>query len=812
MTVARHSLSTSAEPPTRAVAAVLLATLVALGLRLLRLDVLGDLEFDEIVSMRYAALAPDQLLATLSGALFEHPPLYYLLLGGWLSITSVTPASAAADLLARTLSIFPGTLLVPLTYSAGARLVSRRAGVAAALLVAVSPLPLFYSREARMYELTACLAVGASWLYARSAARPTSGRRWVVFGLTGIAVALVHYAGVLVILAQPISRLASSRPMQRRYALAAVAAVLVAAGWWAGVASGVRGSLPALDVAFIAGVPAGLWQVWRETAAGPEAGVFRGACAGIALAALTVGGARALPSLRSPVLLSLLAGLLAVAIALLLGKPAQARYGLVAAPFVSIVVGAAIASRMPASRALLTVVVLVGIAPWAVPYYTSYRRADYSDVTRFIAAHERPDDAILLTGPWQAWYFDYFYPRAGGTLLHAVIPENAPPALDPARAATSLADLTRSRRRLWFVQAGLAQADPTNFVEGWLRRNGWPSLRQAHQNAVLSLYLLEPPETTRPLRSVTFGGLLRLTGGRVDAEEVAAGDAARVELELEALQPLTATYRASLRLVGADGARLTDDFDLTDVDHEETWTLGWRVGDQVTIRRGLWVPVSTNPQPYDVRLVIYDAATTDPLEPAGDPPAPSPGGEASVGRLYVTQTRAALPPPAGSFTIASASFGGGDEFDPLELVGLRWHQADPLAGPLAFDLLWQLNGLSGTLHYTEVHLYGATGAVGVSTRAPLFSGSFAMRDWRPGEILSERHELDATALPPGEYVLALGVRDARGRALPVAGGVGEAQLGEVRVAPATSVAHRLTSWWEGARRRLLAGLGRLGAR
>src|SRR5687768_11561109 len=129
----------------RAARTVLALTLLAWALRLWRFDALGDLEFDEIVSIRYAALPPGELLATLSGALFEHPPLYYLALGAWLSLAGAAPASDAGDLLARLLSIFPGALLVPLTFAAGIRALSARTGTIAAALVAIAPLPLFYS-------------------------------------------------------------------------------------------------------------------------------------------------------------------------------------------------------------------------------------------------------------------------------------------------------------------------------------------------------------------------------------------------------------------------------------------------------------------------------------------------------------------------------------------------------------------------------------------------------------------------------------------------------------------------------------------
>ena len=82
-----------------------------------------------------------------------------------------------------------------------------------------------------------------------------------------------------------------------------------------------------------------------------------------------------------------------------LGKPVQARYALAGLPFVYLLAGTAIAQRVPKARLLASVLLLFGALPWAVAYYGDYRRADYGDITRRIATHERPGDAILLTGP-----------------------------------------------------------------------------------------------------------------------------------------------------------------------------------------------------------------------------------------------------------------------------------------------------------------------------------------------------------------------------------------------------------------------------
>ncbi|MGH2353796.1 MAG: hypothetical protein ACRDJN_19500, partial [Chloroflexota bacterium] len=694
------------------------------------------------------------------------------------------------------------------------RLFDRRTGLVAALLVAVAPLPLFYSREARMYALVACLALASLWLFLRGLAASRSGPAtethshgdgnllrasqsslrsssgtssqiglWIAYTLVGALTAYVHYLGALLIAGQAAAAVALRRRaphVLRPMMLAGVVIVGLALPWLL-VAGGTRASLPALSLEHLAGLPAALWSAWRDLAAGPEASGLVASLAALALFALTVAGFPRRQTARVAAGATLLAGLAGLVFVIALGKPVQARYVLPVAPLAFICAAAAMRRRF--GLLLGGVLVLAGFLPFWPRYYTGYARADYSDLTRRIAALERPGDAVLLTGPWQAWYFDYYYT---GSIVHDVLPHDAPPALDPDEAMAQLEALADTHRRLWFVQAGLAQADPTNFVERWLLRHAWPASRQAHQNAVLSHYALQPPGVTRPLRPTTFGDVVRLSGGWVDGEEVPAGDVVRLALEFEVLQPVSVNYKASLRLAGADGQRAVVDFDLVDRTGEAPrGTSDWTAGQRITVRRGIWAPASLGPQPYSVRLVVYDPATLAPLAPDSAVALQTerqavrftPGGEAPVGDVYVTQSLAGLPAwGEAPYRPIDRRFGGGDAFDALHLVGVRWGQANPSAGPLTFDLLWRLEGFSGTEHRSTVTIADASGAVWAEETRPLFGGTFAMRDWRDGETLAERRVADLTALPPGHYRLVVGLEDARGRDLPLDGRPGAVEL------------------------------------
>jgi 4-amino-4-deoxy-L-arabinose transferase-like glycosyltransferase len=778
---------------------VIAVVLLGFAVRLIGLTGLGDLEFDEIVSVRYANLPAGELLPRLAGALFEHPPAFYLALGGWRAL------AGNGDAAARLFSVFPGTITVALAYAVGRRLDSHRTGTLAALLVAVAPLSIFYSREARMYALVTCLALASFWLFVRALARPRQAAFWVLFATIGVLTSYVHYLGAMMLAAQLAAALALGRHARhviRPLALTAAAVVLLAVPWLL-VAGGSWASLPALSFAHLTAAPAAIGWAWIALVAGPgRADGFtdpagNGLVLGVAAAALLALAAVGLGRLRGARLVvasSLLAGLAGALFVVALGKPAQARYILPAAPLVYVCAAAGLATRSGSrcggtggrrqggvTGIVGAAALLAGFVPFWWSYYGGYARADYSAVTRHIAAQERPGDGVLLTGPWQAWYFDYYY---AGNIVHDVLPDNAPPALDPAAARPELEQLAATHRRLWLVQAGLAQADPTNFVERWLQHRAWPAWRQALQNAVVSLFALDPPRRTRPLSPAVFDGRIRLTAGTVDAEEVPAGDVVRLTLEMELLQAASADYKASLRLVGSDGQQVATDFVLLDRSGEaEAPTTSWTPGRPVAIRRGMWIPPSLGPQPYELRLVVYDPATLAPLPPGAGARALAAGGAAAVGSVYVTQSLARAttgelprPSPGDGAGRAEQVFGGGDDFDSIEFVELRWHQPDASAGPLAFDLVWRLVGRSGTEHRSLLRVLDSRGRTWHEELRPLFGGAFAMRDWREGEALTERRSLDLSTLPQGRYRVIVGLDDARGHTLPVAGAPGALEV------------------------------------
>ncbi len=114
---------------------------------------------------------------------------YYFLLRAWSTIFGETEAGY------RSFSALCATLTIPVVGAIAWRLRGALAGIFAAILVAVHPLHIYYSREARAYALW-CLLLSCS-LYSLVEATKTGRRRWwVAFGFVTLLSLPTHYFSV----------------------------------------------------------------------------------------------------------------------------------------------------------------------------------------------------------------------------------------------------------------------------------------------------------------------------------------------------------------------------------------------------------------------------------------------------------------------------------------------------------------------------------------------------------------------------------------------------------------------------------------
>jgi mannosyltransferase len=146
------------------------------------------------------------------------PPLYYVLAWLWSHLFGVHEVGL------RSLSALFGTATVPVSYLAGRELIGRRTGLVVAAIVAVNPLLVWYSQDARAYALLVLFSTAALLFFLR-ARRSGSARDlgwWAAFSALALA---THYFAVFPVAIEAAWLLARARPLRRvAWALAGLAA------------------------------------------------------------------------------------------------------------------------------------------------------------------------------------------------------------------------------------------------------------------------------------------------------------------------------------------------------------------------------------------------------------------------------------------------------------------------------------------------------------------------------------------------------------------------------------------------------------
>lgn len=170
-----------------------------------------------------AVTAGRVLVSSLSGTMHRvwtsesTPPLYYLLAWLWSHLFGVREFGL------RSLSALFGTASVPVAYLAGRELIGRRVGLVLAAIVAVSPILVWYSQDARAYALLVLFCTAALLFFLR-AKRSGSVRDigwWAAFSALALA---THYFAFFPLAIEAVWLLAVARPLRRvLWALGAVA-------------------------------------------------------------------------------------------------------------------------------------------------------------------------------------------------------------------------------------------------------------------------------------------------------------------------------------------------------------------------------------------------------------------------------------------------------------------------------------------------------------------------------------------------------------------------------------------------------------
>ncbi|MGD2178165.1 MAG: glycosyltransferase family 39 protein, partial [Anaerolineae bacterium] len=537
--------------------------LLALALRLYRLEA-QPIWWDEAISLHLSTSTISDLLA--DRAAHIHPPLYFLLLKGWVTLASTSVFSV------RFLSVWFNTLLVAAVCAFGCRHLDRRTGLAAAFITAISPLYIVYSQEARVYAM---LPLGYLTILAlvnrlTRMERPTTWRGWMLLAGVEATGLYLHYVFLLAIAYANLIllfRLWRRRRQRVRWIASLALVVLLCLPWAITVflnREAVRADIGA-DDPFAELLPLDfflrlLWTFqWSGITAAPGYPPLYIATlilASLLLATLTL----LLTDIRTRTTTLRLLGhwLAPLTPALLMwqAKPlSHPRYVALFAVVLFLLVAyllTHLGRHRPAgcpagwvlsvllSLALLTTSSLALHAWYFVPRFA---KDDVSGLAAWLEAETAGDD--LIVAPWQDWSLDYAY--------HGPASISRQDPADEAGTWGALMTQAATARRVFLVDYHRATRDARALLPFALESAGSLVDRRDFKGLYVRVYRLDqsvaPPE---PVHTEARFGPLRLTAGWIEPSP-AADTAVTLALSWRLEEPISERYRVGVRLRDPDG-------------------------------------------------------------------------------------------------------------------------------------------------------------------------------------------------------------------------------------------------------------------
>ena len=134
----------------------------------------------------------------------SNPPLYYVLAWAW------AKAFGTGEIGLRSLSALFGAATVPVAYLVGRELASNRAGLIAAAIVAVNPMLIWYSQEARSYAVLVFFGALALLFFVR-ALHSWMGRDLALWALASALALCSHYFAVFAVAIEAVWLLVAMR-------------------------------------------------------------------------------------------------------------------------------------------------------------------------------------------------------------------------------------------------------------------------------------------------------------------------------------------------------------------------------------------------------------------------------------------------------------------------------------------------------------------------------------------------------------------------------------------------------------------------
>jgi len=741
-----------------------------------------------------------------------HPPFYYLVLHLWIALLGASPLAL------RLLSVLAGTAAVPLLYWSGRRLAGDKGGLAAALLLALSPFAVYYSQEVRMYGLVTLFGLAAFCLALKMEDSGWSLVPWLGYVLAGAAALYTQYYAAFLLLALNLTLvvrwLVRRRPLRAWYPwLAAQAAVLLLFVPWLLYAGDKLLTYVRYKVGVEEDTPIPFFRYigrhlaafdWGHAEGGLAAWWWLGLIPLAVLAACLLLSLRRQTRPRDPagagptpqprvssglllacLLLVLLLGGFVVNLLFPFTAPRIERQLLLALPYFLLLMATALLHLLGRRRPLallalasFLVTALISLAFfYAVPRYPE---DDYRPVAARIAALARPTDALVAVHPWQVGYFESYLPADTRPDLilspREVLPEERQYwADDPALLAADLDRLLAKSGRLWLPAHQSMGRVLEGQVDAYLVERAYPVLTEWYRDTtVLTLFAAGQPEA-QPT-AAQFGDWLSLESVAVGTSPVEAGwGIVPIDLAWKLSVLPNAPYSVGLRLADSAG-RVWAQRDSEPRGGRDSFTL-WPAGEARVDRLGLLVPAGTPPGDYRLALQVYQTSDLAVLPAVQDGRGTS---EVLLGKVRVI--RPASPPPVSALAVASPLV---RDFGPLRLLGYALRTPGSLlpGETIDLDLFWQALRAPGEDFLPRLQLLDPAGGVAAERMEKPVTGTYPTAWWEAGELVTDPHSLAVPAgAVPGNYRLVLGlVRVSGGRPIPPAPGRTTVPLGDIQV-------------------------------
>jgi mannosyltransferase len=731
---------------------------------------------DEAFSVMTAAGPVAALLASLSTG-EPHPPLYPVLLAG------LERVLGRSEVIVRLPSAFAGICSIAVAAAIGRQLVGgekpRQAAVAAclaALFVAVNPFQVWYSQEARMYELVsffgglASLALLQLWR-----GRPTSQFLYVgaVLGAAGS-----HYYGLFVPLAHALAVAVSARrnpPAARRWLIAVALAAGLYLPWviyarriFLGYYAARPGTVDLVSIAASSWVRilAGWSLTWSQ------ATLAAAALTALAIAGVAVRAGSARESFTRLVLVSWIATPFLGGYVISLFRPLYAeRYLIVCSLpltlFVTRGISWAISSRRlvigrprlrprrvvaafrrsnwrPLAGAVSAALVFgLGFGALDNVWLGRYVKSTFNTHVQDIAALFRPNDAVILDGTSQLPLYTYYLPQPWPTYA---LPRQLP--LDPASVAADLSQIAQSRRGAWVFLYGTADYDPSYVIPRWLTANAYPAFDDWAVTGRLQYYrFARDSDLSSQSVAIAFGNSIRLDRSAIGNGALTAGDSLPIRFLWSHPATLSGRLRVSLRLVDPLGVvwAQTDQYVGGDFATPDEWQVGQSLDDHHALR----VPPGTPPGAYQVVLVVYPESGGRPLLPSGNGLVIRPVGVV-LGAARVDQpSKNIWSGDLVGFRTADVSFPGS-----LELLDSTGTPEVAAGASDRLIVVWQALADHPSPAELRLTLVGANGTLYETRDLPLASTGYPTSLWQRGDVVREQYAFPlAVGLPAGSYSL-----------------------------------------------------------